>query len=240
MSFAIAGAMILGTGASIYNAKKSRDAMKDIQFGEAPEYEEAEWARGLWQDKLQEWGKEPGYGAISPDWEDIWGRAKGKVSRYFWGSPTSPGLAGKVKASAARRGVSESPALEEQLTKMGQEESIQLGDMASEQALQESLFGEQGRQNWMGQVMGLGGQKPQVASYMPQQDDTMGELGGATGRIIGNYQQQNWYEDMMNRMYGNQELGSSTSRMNTGDMDWLSKSMMGQNNNPLGFSGIGG
>jgi len=102
----------------------------DPKFFQAPEYEETKAARGAWGEKLQQWGDQPGYGAIAPDWADIWGRAKKRVSQYYWGGPEGgQGISGKVKASAARRGVADSPAGETMLMRMGATEAGQLGDI---------------------------------------------------------------------------------------------------------------
>ena len=178
------------------------------QFIRAPEYEEAEGARGKWWEQLQQWGEDPNYGAISPDWADIWQTAQQKVKQYFWGGPTQPGLAGKVKASAARRGVSESPALETELTRMGQEEAGMLREMATEQAVQKASFGEQGRQTWLQSLTGLSQQKPAGTWWTPGgesgQTGGIGQMistiGRAAGQALGEQGYRNLYEEMLDKV----------------------------------------
>jgi len=148
---------------------KSRTETGATKFTKAPEFPETEAARGEWWNRLQQFGGEPGYGAIAPDWADIWENAQRKVRQYFWGSPTDPGIIGKVRASAAGRGVSESPALEKMIGRMGATESNVISDMATQQAQQQSQFGEAGRLNYMQQLQSLAGYKPEVAGYTPWQ-----------------------------------------------------------------------
>lgn len=194
----------------IFGGGDERIPDEDI-FRQLPEFAESEQARGKWWEKLQEWENQPGYGAIAPDWGDIWDRAEGKVNRYYWGSPTSPGAVGKIRASAARRGVSESPALETNISRMAKEEGLQLQDMATEQAMQEALFGEQGRQNWMAQLMGLTQVKPSYISVGGQQGNDSGSMLGGIVSQVGGVMSQNsqnkWYENMLEK-YGNDGVGS--------------------------------
>lgn len=116
---------------------------------------EALGAQKDWWKKLQEWGNQPEYGAISPDWQNIWDLASKKINQYYWGGVGDTGLAGKVKASAARRNVSQSPALENQLAMLGMSESQQMGDLAKQEAINKASFGEQGRQNWLTSLQNL-------------------------------------------------------------------------------------
>ena len=163
------------------------------QWFQNPEYGEATEARGKWGEKLKEWEDQPGYGAIAPNWGEIWERAKKKTSHYFWGGPGGePGLSSKVRASAARRGVSDSPALETELARMGGKESDLLQDIGVRQATKEAEFGELGRQNWMNQLMRLSQQKPSgmwksPSFSMPSRGgaDTSGaDMGGMIGNML--------------------------------------------------------
>ena len=190
----------------------------EIQVKELPGYPEADVARGEIAGKLKEWGTLPGYGAISPEWGDIWERAKGKVGRYYWGEPGETGLAGKVRAGAARRGVSESPAIDTLMTRMGQQEAIQLGEMGTEQAMQEALFGEKGRQDWFGQMQDLAGMRPSYATpagvsqpQAPSTGEMVGELGSAITGAGMQYGQNQWMQQMMNQMMYGAPAGSATA-----------------------------
>ena len=154
------------------------------QFSQAPDYAESEGARQSWWQQLQQFAGMPGYGAISPDWAGIWENAQKKVQQYFWGSPTDPGLVGKVKSSASARGVSESPAREKMIQRMGATEAGVMSDMATEQATKEAEFGEAGRLNYLQQLQTLAGYKPQVAGYTPwQTTDTKQNSWDVSGKL---------------------------------------------------------
>lgn len=163
-----------------YGQETSRTTKAKPLFEQQPDYPEAEGARTKWWDLLQQFGGEPGYGAISPDWGDIWQNAQKKVQQYFWGSPTDPGVVGKIKSSAARRNVSESPALTNMMSRMGATESGLLSSMATEQATKKAEFSEAGRQNYLQQLQSLSGMNPMGSWWTPwQQTDSSGWSVGA-------------------------------------------------------------
>jgi hypothetical protein len=165
----------------------------DPTFHASPEYDETKGARQNWWQKLQGWGQEPGYGAIAPDWGDIWDTASKRIKQYYWGGPGGqPGIADKVKSSAAQRNVADSPALETELTHMGYQEAGQLGDLSTTMATKEAEFGETGRQNWLQSLMRMAGlQMPgmwQGAKYMPAESSgAAGALGKFGGSILGGW-----------------------------------------------------
>lgn len=197
---------------------KFRAGPKPEQY---PEFPEAKQAREAWMGSLQEWGEQPGYGAIGPDWGDIWERSKKRVSEYYWGGPGGqPGLAGKVRGSAARRGVSQSPALETELSRMGMQEAGQLRDISIEQAIQEAVFGEQGRQSWLQNLQAMTGVRPRYyqpggmwqAPYAnieqsmgypaaggegPGYGELVSDLGGAGMKYAMQKQQQDWLKELL-------------------------------------------
>lgn len=135
----------------------------DIQ--QLPDYPEATGARQNWWEVLQQWGKQPGYGAIAPNWNDIWNQASGRVNRFFAGGPEGPGLNARVSSGLARRGMSEQPAADVLKQRTGFAEGNLLKDLAVTQATNEAAFGEQGRQTWLSSLMSLAGQKPQFQSF---------------------------------------------------------------------------
>ena len=219
LAAAIGGTALVGSSAiGAFGGGGDDSISKDISYKELPGYPEADVARGEIAGKLKEWGTLPGYGAISPEWGDIWERAKGKVGRYYWGEPGETGLAGKVRAGAARRGVSESPAIDTLMTRMGQQEAIQLGEMGTEQAMQEALFGEKGRQDWFGQMQDLAGMRPSYATsagvsqpQAPSTGEMVGELGSAITGAGMQYGQNQWMQQMMNQMMYGAPAGSATA-----------------------------
>lgn len=195
----------IGKAAGWWGKKKKQEPQfyepPPPKFYEEPRFPETEAARQTWWDKVKAWSEMPGYGAIAPDWGDIWGRAKKRISQYYWGGPGGePGLAAKVRASAARRGVAESPALETGLRRMGYQEAAQLEDIATEQALQEALFGERGRESWLGQISRIAGLKVPgkwqgAMAYTPPADTSWSDLATAIGSYLGGMGQRKWYEE---------------------------------------------
>ena len=159
-----------------------QDTTRDYSYDflRSPEFAETAGARGSWFDKLTQWGQQPGYGAIAPNWGDIWDTAQKRIKQYYWGGPGGqPGIADKVRASAARRGVSDSPALETELTGMGYQEAGDMGNLATQMATKEAEFGEQGRQNWLQSLMQMAGLK--VPGQWSQTGVTGTDIGTSTG-----------------------------------------------------------
>lgn len=160
-------------------------------FHKAPEYPETTGARGEWWQRIQDWGNQRGYGAIAPDWGDIWDKASTRIKQYYWGGPEGgAGLAGKVKASAARRNVAESPALETGLTRLSATEGRDLGELATNMATEEAEFGEAGRQNWLQNISQIANLKvpgtwQSAQAYTPAQSTPWGDLASAVGSFFG-------------------------------------------------------
>lgn len=175
------------------NYARDTYALKDMYFKGRQAYNKpAEEGLKTWWNKLQEFEGQPGYGAIPIDWADIWDRAQEKVRYTYWGDPGgAPGAAGKVKASAARRGVSDSPALQTELSRMGMREGADIRDLASRQALEESEYGEAGRQNWLSSLERLTSRRidPGAAPmpmYLPNEKKGEWDWGGmASGAVSG-------------------------------------------------------
>jgi hypothetical protein len=153
------------------------------EFIKQEEYPEAEGARKAWWQRLQEFGGQPGYGAISPDWGDIWQNAQRKVQQYFWGSPTQPGAVSKIQASAARRNRSDDPALQNMMARMAATEGGLLSDMATEQATEKSKLAESGRLNWLTNLMSLSGMQMPGQWFTPWTTTSGTESG--TGKQSG-------------------------------------------------------
>ena len=189
----------------------------DFQYKQLPDYETSTGAREKWWETIQGYNAENNYGAMSPDWADVWDRAKTKVKNYYWGTATSPGLINKVKSSTSGRGVAESPAREDLIARMGIDEAGMLKDTAQQQAVSEAQFGENARMNWLQQMQGLSNQKP---SYMTNVGGVPGQGGAGMGDVIGSglgmasnliskKADQAWYEKMMKEYGGGANLGSA-------------------------------
>ncbi len=242
VAVAIGGGALASAGGSMYSASKGKKFNPEdlLVYKELPGYTEADQARKKWWSQLQEWGKEPGFGAISPEWDDIWNRAKNKLTQYYWGGTMDSGLAGKVRASAARRNMSQSPALENQLMAMGMQEGQDLRDLAGQQAEKEAQFAETGRQNWLTSLMNLTQLKPSyvtgTGTSTPEYNfgGMISDLGGGVVDIFGQYaqqeyltkqreQSQNWLQDLLKNSGGS---GGNSLVSDLGSAK------------PLGFGGI--
>ena len=235
---AIGGAYMQSSAAD--KATESQEAMFEREFAEkkkpatfieAPRFAETDAAREGWWSKLKEWGQQPGYGAIAPDWDAIWEQSKGKVSDYWRGTATTPGVMSRIKASAARRGVSDSPAFGVLATRAGAEESGQLKDIATTQATKRAAFSESGRRNWLQsmtqmsnlQVPGAwdkyGGMNVAQPSYMGGAGlgDVVGDVGSGIAGLGMQYYQNQWLEQerdkersFMKELYGTGSIYGST------------------------------
>jgi len=167
----------LGGGGNEKSSSKSSSTTN--VYKQLPDYKEATGARENWWDTLQQWGSQPGFGAIAPNWNDIWENAKSKVSSYFQGGPEGPGVYDKIKANLAGRNMSEQPAAENYLQRGMFQEGNVLSDIAVQQAVQEANFGEQGRKTWLGSLQNLSGLKPSFYNAGSQTQSEQVDIGGA-------------------------------------------------------------
>lgn len=158
------------------------------------DYGEATGARQNWWQTLQDWGKSGNYGLVSAPYDDIYSQAAKKINQYYWGGPSSPGMMDKVKASAARRGVSESPAADVLMQRTGVEEANQLKDLSVGVSSAKAEATENARMNWLKSLMSLSGLKSgaytstgTATTTQPGTDmwDAIGSIGGAIGTGLG-------------------------------------------------------
>lgn len=204
-----------------------------LSYQKLPDYEESDAARKDWWSKLQVWGDQADYGAISPDWEGTWELAKKKINQYYWGGVGDTGLAGKVKASAARRNVSQSPALENQLAMLGMSEAGQISDLATQEAINKATFSESARQNWLTSLQNLAGLKPSYVtgsgvtggstSYSTGDalSDIVSGAGGLVSTLATNTQNENFLNTLMNNLNTSPSaLTSTLGKVNIAPSDW--------------------
>ena len=158
----------------LWGRDKGAEQTVERKWEQAPEFPEAKGARESLSGRLTEFGEQPGYGAIPSNWQDLWGQAKEKVQQYFWGSPTDPGIVGKLKSRLAGKGMGEQPAAGRTLARMGATEAGELSDIAVRQAYEEAQESEKGRRNWMADMYKMAGLKP-----------TMLQTGGTTTETSG-------------------------------------------------------
>lgn len=132
----------------------------DNQFLMNPEYPHSQDARDLWWNKLQSWGSDPNYGAIAPDWNDIWDQTQQKVKQYYNGGPLTPGVQNRIDSSLARRGMSENPASDFLHAQVGAQEAQDLGGLSAQQNIAQNQFAEQGRNEWLNSLQNFQAQRP--------------------------------------------------------------------------------
>ncbi len=173
-----------------------------LAYKQLPDYSESEGARGSWWKTLQDWGASGDYGASDMNWDEIYKTAKDKLNRYYWGSALEPGLAGKVKASAARRNVSQSPALENTLGALGIQQGQDLNSLFSDITTQKATYTESARKNWLSSLMNLAGLKPSFITtanaVQPSNYDTgdlIGDVSSGIGSLFSQYAQTKYSEE---------------------------------------------
>lgn len=151
-----------------------------------PDYDESNSARAKWLETLNEWGDMPGYGAVSPDWDSIWKNAATRVNQYFWGGPDGPGAAATVRSNLARRGMSENPASDSVIARLGMKQGGLLSDMAVKQAIEEAQLAEGGRKSWLASLQNLAGLKPQYSGSSGRVTTSYGGGDSVEGDFFGN------------------------------------------------------
>jgi len=150
----------LAGAAGIAKAATAEEPEVENEFLQNPEFEEAKGARGKWWETLQKWGDDPNYGAISPDWSNIWETVQRQVKEYYDGGPLSTGMRDKLKANLARRNMSDSPAADHLMMASRADEANKMKYIATEQGVKKAELGEKGRMNWLNSVTDLSKQKP--------------------------------------------------------------------------------
>lgn len=181
-ALALGGAALAG-GAGIAQAARGNRDKVDNQFLMNPEYAENTGARELWWKRLQEWGNDPNYGAISPDWSNIWENVQNKVRQYYEGGPLKPGVKDRVRASLARRGMSENPASDYLLAQTDVAQGNELANIATEQGIAKAQFGEQGRLNWLQSLQDLEARKPEGQWQTTIRPDKTNAIWGSIGNL---------------------------------------------------------
>lgn len=176
------------------------------QWYQAPDYAESTGARqNMWQ-TLQDWGKSGTYGLQLPNFEDVFQNAQKRLNQYYWGGASSPGLIDKIRSQAARRGVSDSPAIDVLTQRAGVEQAGQLGDISTQLDVTKADAIEKARMNWLTSIQNLASMKPSgtwggtTTTTMTQpQESFWPSLVGAGIGLAGDYMFGNQLGKMMNK-----------------------------------------
>lgn len=205
----VATAVIGGAALNVGGAYMSANSKPDVsnEFLQNPEYANSQAARDTWWQKLQDWGNDPNYGAIAPDWADIWQQTQQQVKQYFEGSAMTPGVNDAIKASFAQRGMGGQAGESFALASSGATEAQQLANLQVQQNIAKNQFAETGRQNWLNSLQNFQAQKP-VGEWQTQVNPSSGQIwgnalsqiGGSIGSLgmkqLENQQQMNWMQSM--------------------------------------------
>ena len=206
---------LIGAGAAgiASSARGNRDKVENSWL-QNPEYKENTGARELWWKKLQDWGNDANYGAISPDWSNIWENVQKKVNQYYEGSATAPGVKDRIKSSLARRGMTESPASDMALLRSDVERGNTLSDIATQQGITQAQLGEEGRMNWLQSLQELESRKPQgqwQTTIKPDKTNailnSVGNLGSSMATAGIQMQGMNSQNEILKKMVSRDTMG---------------------------------
>lgn len=178
------GLSVVGAGAGIASAVTKKDKVSNAWL-QNPEYPEAEGARKNWWETLQKWGADPNYGAISPDWDNIWETTQRQVREYYSGGPLTTGMRDKLKANVARRNMGDQPASDYLMMASYADEAGKMKDIATEQGIKKAELSEQGRRDWLTSLQNLAVQKPAGQWQTTVTPNKTSEIWGAVGQGLG-------------------------------------------------------
>lgn len=189
-------------------------------FLENPEYPHSQDARDLWWQTLQNQSTEPGYGAIQPDWNNIWDTVQNHIKQYYGGGPLAPGVQQGVSASLARRNMSDSPASDYLHAQVSGQEGVDLSNEATNQGVQQTNLEQQGQSNWLQSLENFQSQKPAGQWNTTVTPSVGAQIGGAIGSIgssvasaglqyAGAQQQQQWLNSLLSGSSGPQSYAPS-------------------------------
>jgi hypothetical protein len=231
---AIVGAAAIGGGVAMYEGGQNREAAKKAQdeynaqtdYLQLPDYSEATGARQDWAKQIKDWGASPSYGANLSNYDEIFANAAKKINQYYQGTASAPGMNDRLKASAARRGVSESPAADVLMQRSGVEEANKLGDLATTVGTDKANAIETARTNWMSSLQSLAQLKPSFTSpksgqfgITPASSGMSAAYGNAVSGIQSYANNQNYLNELKKMQTTSQNTpnyGSTTpSSLNT-------------------------
>lgn len=226
---AVVGGLALGVGGAIASATSDGPSV-DNTFLQNPEYPNSQAGRDLWWNKLQEWGNDPNYGAIAPDWNDIWDQTQQKVKQYYNGGPLAPGVQDRINSSLARRGMSENPASDFLHAQVGAQEAQDLKGLAVDQNTARNNFAEQGRAGWLTSLQNFQAQKPAgqwntTVTEDPQAQfgQALSSIGGAVGSAglqVGSLNNQTAYLDKLLKTQSGPQSFAPAIKPTTSSIKW--------------------
>lgn len=230
VAVAIGGSAVLGVGAGLLGGDSTSTQDQTQTFKAGPE---AQKALTTWSDTLQNWGQQPGYGAIQPDWDQIWNLASQKIQQYYSGTALSPGVNDAIKASVAGRNVGDSSTPEVLKARMGIEQGQQMANFAGQEAIQKTQTEQTGQQTWLNSLQALasstqGGTQSGTSTTTSPTDlsGITSSLGQGLGTLAAQNNQKNWLSQLSALLgKGNtpnlgSSLGTNPSSANLSSYGW--------------------
>lgn len=183
----VGGGLALGIGGASLSATADGPDVSN-EFLQNPEYPNSQNSRDLWWNKLKSWGSDPNYGAISPDWNDIWDQTQKQVRGYYDGTALQPGVQQRIDSSLARRGMSDQPASDFLHAQVGAAEASDLSGLSAQQNIAKQNFAENGRTTWLNSLQNFQAQKPTGqwnTTVTPNGQQQAGQALSAVGGAVG-------------------------------------------------------
>lgn len=174
VAVAIGGSAVVGAGAGLIGSSMNKGKPQiQNEYAKGPDFQINQDATNSWLNQLTQDQQDPtgNFGAISPDWNDIWAQTQKQVQQYYHGTATSPGVNDQIKASFAQRGMSGDPAASYLTAASGANEASDLSTLGAQQNIAKQTFANQGKQNWLNSI----------ASF---QNQTSGEAGNWSGAVV--------------------------------------------------------
>ncbi len=229
-------ASFLGFGGKAIVDDATKKPGVDNSFLLNPEYPHSQDARDLWWNKLQDWGKDPNYGAVTPDWDNIWNTVQNRVKQYYEGGPLQPGVKDRLRSSLARRGMSENPASDFLMAQTDAQQSNELNTIDTQQALDKANLAESGRSTWLNSLQNFQLQRPagQWQTTYNDNKNPLTELGIKVGSAAigagiggaGGTANTAWLSSLLNQQHAPQSFapiqgGNSAWDWNNGNSSFL-------------------
>lgn len=181
---AIVAGSAISAGAGIYSASQNGGAPGiEDNYVQGPNYQVGQDVTKQWQNQLTQDQNDPNFGAISPDWNDMWQQTQKQVQQYYNGSSINPGVNDKINASFAQRGMSGDPAASFLQMQSGANEASDLSNLSAQQNIAKQTFANQGKNQWLQSIGNLQNQTSNAASGGTW---TGAQPYATTGQQIGN------------------------------------------------------
>lgn len=192
----LGGAGLIGSlgGAAISASSNGGKPNQSYEYFKGPDFQQGQTATNDWLNQLTQDQADPtgNFGAISPDWSDIWQQTQKQVQQYFNGTATNPGVNDQIKSSFAQRGMSADPAASFLSSMSGANEASMLNNLSAQQNIAKQQFANEGKTQWLNSIQNFqnqvangptGGASSIQTTPTPAQQ--FGNAFGAAGSAIG-------------------------------------------------------